>query len=221
MSIRDRKWGLYRKPSNNSGTEERLLESNRPTVPYAWAPGGQGIVVGVSNEKTGQDLSLVPFTGDHQPVPLVRSAFTDMHGQVSPNGKWLAYWSLETGRAEVYVQPFPSGPGKWPISTNGGQSPRWRADGREIFYLSVIAGGAGGRMVAVDVNDSGSTLKVGAAKDLFDTGYVNLPAGHPYHPYAVSPDGQRFLIPRASGGDLANIATPIVVVLNWQAGLQK
>ena len=159
-----------------------------------------------------------------KPSPLLQTPFAETHGQISPDGKWLAYYSNETGRSEVYVQPFPSGAGKWQISTNGGVFPRWRHDGRELFYTTQQTGG---KMIAVDVRSSGSTFEAGTPKELFDSPYVNLshtgtvPGAGGYHTYAVSADGQRFLIPHPPSSDAANLTMPIAVVENWAAGLKK
>lgn len=151
--------------------------------------------------------------------PLLHTPFGELHGQISPDGKWLAYESNETGRTEVYVQPFPQGTSKWQVSTNGGTFSRWRRDGRELFYMSQ---NSRGKMMAVDVKSSGSAFEAGAPKELFDSGFVGAAhSGGPYHTYAVSPDGQRFLIPRSASNDQQTTAAPIVVVLNWLEGLKK
>ena len=159
----------------------------------------------------------MPLSGDRKPIALLATPFTEVHGQVSPNGKWLAYSSNETGVGEVYVQPFPQGRGKWQVSTNGGQFPRWRRDGRELFYMNQPSGG---KMMAVDVKTAGATFEAGTPKGLFDSGYVNLTHNAPYHTYAVSPDGERFLIARPIGGNQTATA-PIAVVINWAAALQR
>jgi Tol biopolymer transport system component len=221
-SIRNGKSGLYQKMANNAGAEERLVESNGTndtTLPVSWSPDGSSIVYEVTDPKTAQDLWVLPSSGDRKPFPLLHMPFNESHGQISPDGKWFAYHSNETGRGEVYVQPFPSGAGKWQISTNGGQFARWRRDGRELFYMSEASGG---KMMAVDIKPSGSTLEAGTPKELFDSPYINLAhPGGPYHTYAVSADGQRFLIPHPPSGDTGNLTMPIAVVMNWAAGLKK
>ena len=219
-SFRSGKYGLYQKLANNAGTEERLLESDIPTLSVSWSPDGNSIVYEVSESKTSLDLWVLPLTGDRKPSPLLRTPFAESHGQISPDGKWFAYKSNETGRNEVYVQPFPSGAGKWQISTSGGEYFRWRRDGRELFYMSQASGG---KMMAVDVKSSGSKFEAGAPKELFDSPYINLPhlRGGIYHTFAVSADGQRFLIPHPPSSDAAVQSMPIAVVMNWAAGLKK
>lgn len=178
----------------------------------------------VIDPKTTNDLWVLPLAGDSKPSPLLHMPFAESHGQISPDGKWLVYRSNETSRDELYVQPFPSGAGKWQISTSGGTFPRWRRDGRELLYMSQASGG---KMMAVDVKSSGSTFEAGTPKELFDSPYINLPhAGNgagatPYHTYVVSADGQRFLIPHPQSSNASNLPMPIAVVENWAAGLKR
>ncbi len=224
-SVRNGKSGLYQKLANNAGTEERLVESDATIVPVSWSPDASSIVYEVIDPKTSLDLWMLPLSGDRRPSPLLHTPFGESHGQISPDGKWLAYNSNETSRNEVYVQPFPGGAGKWQVSTSGGQFPRWRRDGRELFYMTQASGG---EMMAVDVGSSGSTFEAGTPKDLFDSTYINLAhtgtgqrGAGPYHTFAVSSDGQRFLIPSPPASDTASLTMPIAVVENWAAGLRK
>jgi serine/threonine protein kinase len=217
-SLRNGKWGLYVKPSNMAGNEERLIESDQPIVPTSWSPNSDAIVYVMTDPKTGRDLWLLPLSGDRKPIALVHTTSTEDHGQISPDGKWLAYSSNETGQNEVYVQTFPTRAGWWPISTDGGYFPRWRGDGRELFYMDRTSGG---NLIAVDVNAVGSVFVVGKPKVLFDSGYLNLAHPTPYHTYATSPDGQRFLIPRPPIKTADAGPSPIVVVLNWQEELKQ
>ena len=210
------KWGLYQKPSNGSGNEEKLIESDNQILPMSWAPDGRSLVYWAIDPKTQQDLWLLPVSG--KPSPFANTPFNESHGQISPDGKWLAYHSTESGTSEVYVRPFPAGPGKWQVSTGGGVFARWRGDGRELFYMSSASTG---KLMAVDVKSTGTTLEAGTPKALFDTGYINLLHTGNYHTYAVSPDGQRFLIPRPPASSTVDSGSaPIAVVLNWAAGIR-
>ena len=184
----------------------------------SWSPDGKWIVYWVNDPKSLADLWVLPLSGDRKSSPLLHTPFNENHGQISPDGKWLAYNSNETGRAEIYVQPFPSGAGKWQISTNGGTFSRWRHDGRELFYMSQASVG---KMMAVDVRSSGSMFEAGTPKELFDSPYINLVHGGNYHTFAVSADGQRFLIPHPPSNDTAGLTMPIVVVENWAAGIAR
>jgi Tol biopolymer transport system component len=221
-SVRNGKWGLYLKASDGTGTEDRLIESDAQVLPMTWAPDGRSIVYQVYDPKTQQDQWLLPLSGDRKAVPLLNTVFVEIHPQISPDGRWLAYSSDESGQAEIYVRPFPMGLSKWQVSTAGGQFPRWRADGHELFYMSQQANG---KLMAVEVRSAGSTFEVGAPKALFDSllvGNLAHPSGGNYHPYAVSRDGQRFLIPSfpASSSAADAASSPIAVVLNWAAGLR-
>jgi serine/threonine protein kinase/WD40 repeat protein len=219
-STRNGKSGLYQKKADNAGSEERLVESNDTPLPVSWSPDGNSIVYLVTGPGTNGDLWVLPLSGDRKPFPLLHTPFAESHAQISPDGKWFAYQSNETGRMEVYVQPFPSRSGKWQVSTNGGYFPRWRRDGHELFYMSQTSAG---RMMAVDVKSSGSTFEAGAPRDLFDSPYTNLShvGGGRYHPYAVSADGKRFLIPYPQSSDAAKLTMPIAVVENWAAARNK
>ena len=218
-SLRGGSWGLYQKASNRAANEERLFQTDKVVMPMGWSPDGRSIVYVVLDPKTGNDLWVLPLSGDRKPVPFAQSPFTESFGQISPDGRWMAYESTETGRGEVYVRSFPSGPAKWQISTSGGNWPRWRHDGKELFYMSLDARRT---LLAVDVKTNGPTFDASVPKALFDTRFVNVNHVGAYHPYAVSPDGQRFLISRRAGaeGDEAP-PSPITVVLNWTAALRK
>jgi serine/threonine protein kinase len=224
-SFRNGKSGLYQKLANNAGTEERLIESETTIVPTSWSPDGRSIVYQVVEGKTASDLWVLPLSGDRKPAALLHTPFSESFGQISPDGKWLAYQSTETGRIEVYVQPFPSGAGKWQISTNGGMLPRWRRDGRELFYPTQPSGG---KMMAVDIKSSASTFEAGSPKELFDlpspfviTHSGIRPGAGPYYVYAVSANGQHFLIQHPPSGDTTDLTMPIAVVENWAAGLKQ
>jgi Tol biopolymer transport system component len=229
--------GLYRKSANNTGDEELLFENPSGLIrPTSWAPDGRSIVFQTLDPKTRQDLWVLPMSGtlpqaqgvptdsagEHKALPLLRSPFNENHGQISPDGKWLAYSSNETGQSEIYVQPFPNGAGRWQVSTSGGNWPAWRGDGRELFY---VARTTGGKLIAVATNIGGPTFQMGTATELFDSlvgGFAGGGGGtHPYTVYAVSADGQRFLIPRPAASTQELGPPSIAVVLNWSDALKK
>jgi Tol biopolymer transport system component len=218
-SRRDGKWGIYVKPWNAAGDEERVFESDGKALltvqPWSWAPGDDSIVQSMYDNKVQTDLYRLPLSGDRQPTPLVRSPALDVHGQISPDGKWLAYMSLETGEARIYVQSL-SSTARWPVSSGGGVMPRWRGDGHELFYL------AGTSMMAVDVTATGSVFESGKPHTLFEHGST-LGQGNLDHlafSYAVDREGQRFLIARKPANERREQKPPIAVVLNWAEGLK-
>jgi eukaryotic-like serine/threonine-protein kinase len=219
-SLRGGKWGLYQKAANQAGIEDLLVDSGDLMLPTSWSPDGLSVVYDVNNPKSPNDIWVLTLP-DRKTKPLLQTQFVKSHGQVSPNGRWLAY---DAGAPrEIFVVSFPAGNGKWQISTGGGNSPRWRANGRELFFMNAPSFG---KMMAVDVRPDGPAFEFETPKELFDSGYINLQHGTqgplPYHTYAVSADGQRFLIPRRLSTDTADAApAQIAVVLNWEEGLRK
>ena len=129
--------------------------------------------------------------GDRKPLLLVQTNFDERDAQFSPDGKWIAYESDESGRFEIYVQPFPGPGAKLPVSTNGGAQVRWSHDGKELFFI-----GLDERLMAVPVRlpSSGQTIEIGAPSPLFTTRVVGGPINVQKQQYVVSPDGQRFLV---------------------------
>jgi Tol biopolymer transport system component len=187
-SVRNGKGGLYLKRADGSGREELLIESETSKMPMSWSPNGQYIVYWVP----GNVQWILPLTGDRKPFQL--SDRPTSHAQISPDGKWIAYMSFETGRSEIYVKPFPTGSGQVQVSKDSAVFPRWRGDGKELFFLTTASQG---RMMAADITVNGSKIQAGAPHELFDSAYTNLGhVGGNYHVFAVSRDGQRFLIPR-------------------------
>jgi eukaryotic-like serine/threonine-protein kinase len=204
-------YDLYQKASSGAGTEEVLLEDNLDKYPGSWSPDGRFIlyVTGAATPRTGNDLFILPLSGDRKPYPFLQTQFNERPGQFSPDGRWVAYFSNESGKYEVYVAPFPGPGGKWQISTGGGYFPRWRRDGTEIFYLA-----PDNKLMAAAVNGKGGSFEVGAVKPLFGT----HTSGGGRDRYDVSADGQRFLI---STVPEQVASAPITIVLNWTAGLKK
>jgi len=190
---------LYTKPLG-AGVEQPFLVDGISKDPRAWSPDGAGLVYRVSGVNTSSDLWVKPAQGD--PRPLVATPFAENYGEFSPDGRWLAYTSDESGQSDVYVTEFPSGQGKWRVSPDGGSLPRWRADGRELYYLS-----ATNQMVAVPVRSSPTTFDVDTPTVLFQT---NAPRFAGYH--YVTTDGERFLV-----NELLPVeGTPsISLVVNW------
>ena len=135
------------------------------------------------------------------------------NGQFSPDGRWVAFQSDESGRSEVYVRPFPGPGGQWQVSTNGGLMPRWRRDGRELYY---VAGDE--KLMAVPAQTSGTKFEAGAPVPIFQTQIVGGLTTASRTAYAVAGDG-RFLIFNAIGDQ--RTSPPITLVVNWAAGLKK
>jgi Tol biopolymer transport system component len=200
--------GIFLKPSGSSTTERRLLENTHTEYPDSWTPDQRALIYEVDDPKTSWDIWVLPLAEGSKPYPFIQAPLRQEYGRISPDGRWVAYRSTESGRDEVYVVPFP-GPGdKIQLSTDGGIYPRWRSDGKEIFYLTTR-----GRLMAASVDGSGAQFNVGAETPLFD---VRPTRGD--WPYDVTSDGQRFIVNTRIE---QTTASPLTVVVNWPAGLRK
>src|SRR5262249_34149024 len=158
---------------------------------------------------TKDDLWLLPLQGDHKPVKYLDSPFEERHAQFSTDDKWMAYSSDESGQFQVYVQPVPATGAKLQISTQGGTRPRWRRDGKEIYYLSADL-----KLMAAPVRFGNGTLDIGPPKQLWERSLVaNDTRTTKYQPSA---DGQKFLatVPAEGVGP-----PPVTIWMNWMAGL--
>jgi eukaryotic-like serine/threonine-protein kinase len=206
---------LARRPGDNdqnlyqltlsTNTEERLLATPTLEIPTSWSPDSRFIVYQAGPPN---GLWILPISGDRKPMRFAATGTGGSWAQFSPDGRWIAYASSETGRREVYIAPFQR-PGRTvPISTNGGDSPRWRRDGKEIFYVI-----DNNTLVSVAVGGGDSTIDVGDATPLFQTRFSNTP-----FPYAVAADGQRFLINRPVE---ETTEPPITLIVNWPGALNK
>lgn len=205
-SNRDGVYNLYIKNATGS-TEEVLFKNEHNKFLMDWSRDGKYLLYGEQDPaKRKQDLWVLPMGGDHTPVVYVRNEFDHRDAKFSPDMHWVAYSSTEASRPEVYVQAFPSASEKVQVSVNGGTLPRWRDDGRELYYLE-----PGGRMMAVEVRP-GARFETGAPKPLFETRLSNSMIG-----YDVYRGGQRFVMPAASG----TLSAPLTILLNWSAQLKK
>jgi serine/threonine protein kinase len=193
---------LYRKLTSGSGENELLLHSNANKNPTDWSPDARYLVFDERNPSghTKTDIGVLPLFGDRKPSMLAATEADERDARFSPNGRWVAYTSDETGRREVYVTSFPQVGNLRQVSIAGGENPCWRRDGKEIFYLTPDR-----QLMVAEVNGEGSTFQVGPVRPLFSTrASIEVLAA----PYAVSPDGQAFVVnsqPEAS-------AAPLVVV---------
>jgi hypothetical protein len=149
---------------------------------------------------------------DRTPKPLLQPKWTILNAQLSPDTRWIAYASNETGTMEVYVSPFPSVTSKWQVSNSGGQEPKWRQDGKELFYLA-----SDGKMMSVGVTITAS-FEAGTPVALFQTHRRQPISAQDVFSYDVSADGQRFLV--ATKVDEPT-AAPLSVTLNWASAMEK
>jgi len=200
---------IYWQMADGSGGRERLTSSETQNSPSAWSPDGQLLAFTDISPSTGRDI-LVMNLSDRKTQPFLHTPFVEGAPEFSPDGRWLAYVSDESGRFEVYVQPYPGPGGKWQISTDGGAEPVWNRNGREFFFRS------GNKMMAVDISTQ-PAFSAGTPRMLFEKQYVSTPAPQTFRYFDVSPDGQRFLMVKP--GEQA--PTQISVVLNWPADLKR
>jgi len=203
---------LYQRLSNGAGNDELLYGSNNLKAASDWSSDGQFIVYEDRDPKTSHDLWVLPRSGDQKPFAVVQTTFNEMKGRLSPDGKWIAYQSNESGTTQVVVQSFPPSGARWQVSTNGGYQPRWRGDGKELFYVAPDK-----KLMVVTVKAEGNSFELGAPQPLFDMRIGNLPlTGSPF--YDVTRDGRRFIVSTAVE---ESAPTPMTVVLNWNAGLKQ
>jgi Tol biopolymer transport system component len=220
--------GIYRKPSNGAGKEELLLPSENSDTqiwPTSWSRDARFILYSHGDISTGRaDIWVLPLAGDRKPRLFVQVPAAAYDGQFSPNGRWVTYTSRESGRDEIYVVPFDaasvlnrgsgspgaSANGKWQISASGGHCPRWRKDGKEIFYLS-----PDNQILAAEVEEGGNAIEARPAQALFRAAVPPVPAIS-FSPFDVTPDGKRFVV-----NTLSEQNTPLTLVVNWTANLKK
>ena len=217
--------------ADGTGAVELLTESSRnqqtgfastSQAPGSFSPDGRRLVFREIAPKTGYDIAVIALETPRGTTPLVQSTFTEYNPEVSPNGRWLAFESNESGQFEVYVRPFPDvASGRWQISTGGGRQPLWARSGRELFYVSIASAG---RIMAVPI-EPGPTFSAGNPQMIIDGPYAgSLSSGAAAlsgRTYDVSRDGQRFLMIKGGATTEAAARTQFIVVQNWLEELKR
>ena len=211
QAIRGAGGGMRVQLASGTVNDEPLLTADAPAtelIPSDWSRDGRFLAF--MRPVNGQtDIWILPQSGDRKPFAFVASRFMEGGAQFSPDGRWIAYHSYESGRPQIYVQPFPASGGKYQVSNNGGVQPLWRGDGRELFFI-----GLDRDMMAATI-DSSNELKASVPQALFLSGITNTTS---VRQYAVARDGQKFLIVT----EQAQAATlPLTVVVNWPATIPK
>jgi dipeptidyl aminopeptidase/acylaminoacyl peptidase len=199
---------FYRKAADGSGDEELLFATPQNKGLADWSADGRFLLFRSVDSKTGNDIWAVSLT-DHKPFVVAQTNFDERDGQFSPDARWIAYQSNETGNFEIWVRPFP-GPGdRVRISTSGGTQVRWRRDGKELFYIAMD-----GRLMAVPLSfdPARESLEPGTPVALFSTRIGGALQGFNRHQYAVAPDGQRFLMNTL----LDDGTLTITLIQNWK-----
>lgn len=211
QSNRAGRYDIYRKPADSSHAEEFIYADSRLKTPHSLTPDGKYLAYSASEQKTGSDIWILPdpltVTAETaRPYSFIHSEFNESGAQFSPDGKWLAYGSDESGKDEVYVVPFPGPGGKIEVSEAGGSQPRWARDATELFFLAT-----GGRLMAAALTRNGSGLNVSSVRPA-----AGALAG--VASYDVTADGRRFLAVLPTEGATAG---PLTVVQNWLAAVTK
>ncbi len=206
-------YDLYEKLANGASDEQLLYATNQTKTPTDWSMDGKYVLFYATNSQNSKsDIYYIPMTGERKPVPFVATEFNEMFASFSPDGRWVAYQSNESGKNEVYVRPFPGPGAKWQVSASGGTNPRWKNNGKEIYYI------ANSRLYEADVNGTGSTFNVGNVREYFDpatVGGINVGNGILKD---ISPDGQSILL-SISKGMMAT--APLTLVVNWDEEFRK
>ena len=204
---------VFEKAASGADDNRPLLAAGEPKMPLSWSLDGQWLLYGTRHPKTGLDLWAAPMAGDRKPVPVIHTSFDETAGQFSPDGRWVAYQSNQSKPVQIFIQAFPGPGGPQQVTTAGGSQPRWRPDGKELFYV-----GLDGRLMAVPIAvGADRQLDPGTPVALFRAQPTGAWLTAPKAQYAVAADG-RFLMTMTLE---AATATPITVVLNWDAALKK
>jgi Tol biopolymer transport system component len=205
-SFRNSKRDLYIKAASGAGADEVLFQSPNFKLPTDWSRDGRYLAFSESDPKTQHDLWTLDVE-KRKATLFLRTEFNELQGQFSPDGRWMAYVSDESKSFQVYVRSFPPSAGKWQVSVGGGTEPRWRRDGKELYFIAPDK-----KVMAVAVK-LGATLETGAPKELFVSRISSFSSSVLGYNYAVSGDGQRFLI-NSSVAEARQ--DPITVVVNWK-----
>ncbi len=208
-SVRDGQPDIAVKAVGGTGEVEVLLEAEGIQSPSSWSPDGTHLLYYHLDSKTSWDIYVLPLVDDRTPRPFIKTPFVELRSRFSPDGRWVAYQSNESGRFEIYVQAFPGPGGKWQISTAGGQEPQWGPDGTELFYLSPDR-----NLVGVEVQ-TGPTFEAGIPEAMFS---VSLRSPTTNNRYLVALDGERFLMLNSLVEDTT---PPTTVVVNWTEELEN
>jgi Tol biopolymer transport system component len=201
---------LYRKAADGTGSEELIYADGVPKIPSSWSPDGKLLLFYRIDPKTQRDIWVLPVTNGtpSKPYPWLATPSNELFAKFSPDGRWVAYESDESGRYEIYVAPFPGPGGKRQISTGGGQFSRWRMDGKEIFYVAPK-----GTLMAAEISEKGASIEVGEVRSLG----IPVVVQQPYQ-YDVAAGGQRFLV---AAPRLQQSPAQLRVIENWTLLLRK
>ncbi len=212
--------GIYWKRADGGGEAQRLTESEPGQFPNSWSPDGKTLVFMEINPQTSRDLWTLPMEEDGagglkpgKPVPFSIAPFAERTPAFSPDGRWVAYYSDESGGYEVYVRPFPGPGGKWQISTAGGRFPTWSPNGKELFYRT-----GGNRIMVVTYSVEGDSFRAGRPRLWSEGQFTDRGVARTF---ALHPDGKRFAVFKAAEDTPVQEVTHVNVILNWFAEVRR
>jgi Tol biopolymer transport system component len=204
--------GFYQKSLAGSGAQELLFKNKDQSYVDDWSADSRYVVYEFTDPKTRNDIGVLPLFGDRKPQPFLATPANEAHARLSPDGQWIAYTSDALGRSEVFVQPFPAGPGRWQVSTAGGDEPIWRRDSKELFYLSLDR-----KIVAVAVRGAGGRFEASPPQALFSAPVLPPKISSNQGHYGVSADGQRIFVNALT----EEAPAPITLLVNWTPESRK
>jgi Tol biopolymer transport system component len=210
MSYRNGVGDIYVKTLAGTAPDEEMFRSAEQKTPSDWSSDGRYVAYWSERPGTRADVWVLPLVGKRAPIAIASTKFNERRPRFSPDGRFIAYESDETGQPEVYVQPFPPTGGKWQVSVGGANEVAWRGDGRELFFVNVQ-----GTLLAVPVTVDSTGFSAGVPVPLFQIGRRGGSGGT--NRYEVTRDGRRFLVRTLIDPD----PQPIIVVLNWLAKLKR
>jgi Tol biopolymer transport system component len=213
VSNKDGAWNCYWQPADGGTGLERLNTGPAITSPASFSPDGKLLALSIIDPVTQRDVGILDITTG-QIEPFLKNGINETAPRFSPDGRWLAYVSDESGQREVYVQPYPGPGGKWQISTGGGVEPVWNANGRELIYRS------GDRVLAVEYSANGG-FSASRPRLLFSGTYTSATGTDSSPEYDLSPDGRRFLMLKEAEKTASGVAPQIIVVQNWAEELAR
>ena len=219
-SFRDRTLNLYWKAADGTGQVDRLTTSENPQVPSAVSPDGMTLLFAEIRGDTATDVGALSLSGEHAVEWLLESDANEAYAEVSPDSRWVAYVSDESGLPEVYVRSYPNvDDAKRQVSRNGGIAPRWGPDSNEVFFQTSDGPGTPVRLMAV-LNETEPTFTPGIPRPLFEGPY-RLGFGPRPLPYDVSPDGQRFLMIKEPVSREPPEQSTVIIVQEWHEELKR
>ena len=192
--------------------EKALHASPEDERPQSWSADGRFLILDSrpQSRQNSPEIAVLPLTGDGKLFSYLNASYANSGGELSPDGRWLAYVSNESGRSEVYVTAFPEAKGKWQVSFTGGQFPRWRKDGRELYYCR-----ADGALAVTEVTPGQDSFVIGSVKQVSERRIYQTIVSAPYDVFA---DGQRIIMAAVKP---QSVHAPLTLITNWTAGLRK